>query len=279
MIDRLRVAVVSTPRSGNTWVRSVLGEILELEQIAVHNYTELGKIPDRCIVQLHWYRESNFQRFLSENGFRILVLARHPLDVLISILNFVQHEPQTARWLDGNAEIPTDIARKPPTSREFIRYATSWGAENVLSISYQWWHHAGAVKARYEDLVQRPGEALLELARAFAPEACDRNGAVDRFSLDFFQKLPNRHGWQGKPGLWRKLILRSDAQKVYRRHRRIFDVLGYSIGAYWLTRAAALRKWEELTAETAASRTGPHALAAFTASDEMKRDRPSSARQ
>lgn len=270
MIDRLRVAVVSTPRSGNTWVRSVLGEILELEQIAVHNYAEIGKIPDRCIVQLHWYRESNFQRFLNENGFRILVLARHPLDVLISILNFVRHEPQTARWLEGNAEIPTDFAGKPPTSREFLRYATSWGAENVLSISYQWWHHAGAVKARYEDLVRRPADALLELARAFAPDACDRNGAVSRFNLDFFQQLPNRHGWQGRSGLWRKLILRSDAQKIYRRHRRIFDVLGYSVGVYWLTRAAASRKWEELAAQTEASGNASHAISGPAASAGMK---------
>jgi hypothetical protein len=258
--NQLRVAVVSTPRTGNTWVRSVLGEILELQQIAVHNYTELGKLPDRCIVQLHWYRESNFQKFLSENGFRVLVLARHPLDVLISILNFVRHEPQTARWLEGNAEIPNDIAGKPPTSREFIRYATSWGAENVLSISYQWWHHAGAVKARYEDLLRRPGDALLDLARRFDPGARDRSGAIERFSLDFFKKLPNKHGWQGKPGLWRELILCSDARAIRRRHQRIFDVLGYSVGAYWLTRATALRKWKQLTGEEMALASGSHSV-------------------
>jgi hypothetical protein len=231
--------------------------MLELQQIAVHNYLELGNIPHRCIVQLHWYREPNFQRFLAENGFKIVVLARHPLDVLISVLNFIRHEPQTARWLDGNAQIPPELAGKAPISREFVKYATSWGAENLLSISYQWWHHSDAVKARYEDLVLRPAENLLNLARAFEPGACDRNGAVSRFNLPFFQNLPNRHGWQGKPGMWRELILYSDARAVYRRHQRIFDFLGYSVGAYWRTQSAAFRKWTKLTAGESALANAP----------------------
>ena len=90
-MNALRIAVISSPRSGNTWVRSVLGDILRLQQFAVHNYIELENIPDRCIVQLHWYREPNLQRFLNDRRFKTLVLARHPLDVLVSILNFIRH--------------------------------------------------------------------------------------------------------------------------------------------------------------------------------------------
>ena len=96
-MNSLRIAVIGTPRCGNTWVRSVLGDILKLEQLAVHNYTELQSIPDRAIVQLHWYREPRFQRFLRDYGFKTLVLTRHPLDVPVSILNFIRYEPLTAR--------------------------------------------------------------------------------------------------------------------------------------------------------------------------------------
>jgi hypothetical protein len=249
-MSSLRIAVISTPRSGNTWVRSVLGDILGLQQFAVHNYTELETVPDRCIVQLHWYREPNFQRFLSDYRFKTLVLARHPLDVLVSILNFIRHEPLTARWLEGNAEIPSSLVGQPPTSPEFLKYATSWGAENVLGISYQWWHEPAAIKVRYEELVQRPLEALLHLARAFDPAARDDSGAIGRFGLPFFQQLPNKHGWQGQPGLWRQLIVYFDARTIYRRHKRMFDVMGYSVRPYFLTRAAALKRWQELMVET-----------------------------
>jgi hypothetical protein len=252
-MNSLRVAVIGTPRCGNTWVRSVLGDILKLEQLAIHNYTELESIPDRAIVQLHWYREPCFQRFLRDYGFKTLVLARHPLDVLLSILNFIRHEPLTARWLEGNAEIPPTLVGQPPTSSEFLQYATSWGAENVLAISYQWWHDPDAVKVQYEELVQRPPETLLRLARIFDPAAWDENGAIRRFSLPFFRNLPNKHGWQGRPGLWRELIVYFDARSRYKRHKRVFDVMGYSVRPYLLSRAGALRRWKELTTQTPVS--------------------------
>jgi Sulfotransferase domain len=253
-MNALRIAVISSPRSGNTWVRSVLGDILRLQQFAVHNYIELENIPDRCIVQLHWYREPNLQRFLNDRRFKTLVLARHPLDVLVSILNFIRHEPKTARWLEGNAEIPPSLAGQAPTSQDFLKYSKSWGAENVLGVSYQWWHDPDAIKVRYEELVQRPHEALLNLARVFDPAARDEDDAIGRFGLPFFQGLPNKHGWQGRPDLWRQLIVYSDARAIYRRHKRIFDVMGYSVRPYLLTRAAALQRWKELTLEKG---TGP----------------------
>jgi hypothetical protein len=60
------------------------------------------------------------------------MLARHPLDVLVSMLNFIRHEPLTARWLEGNAEIPKTLVGQAPTSENFLNYAMSWGAENLL---------------------------------------------------------------------------------------------------------------------------------------------------
>ena len=47
----LRLAVVSSPRSGNTWVRAVLANSLGLDQFAVHDYRDLPKnIPENCAV-------------------------------------------------------------------------------------------------------------------------------------------------------------------------------------------------------------------------------------
>ena len=117
----------------------------------------------------------------------------------------------------------------------------------MLAISYQWWHDPDAVKVRYEDLVQRPREALLGLARVFDPAVCDESGAIDRFNLTFFRNLPNKHGWQGRPGLWRELIVYFDARSIYKRHKRVFDLMDYSVRPYLLTRAGALRRWKELT--------------------------------
>jgi hypothetical protein len=54
----MRIAILSTPRSGNTWVRRVLADIYDLTELAVHNPADIPvEIPERAILQLHWYRE------------------------------------------------------------------------------------------------------------------------------------------------------------------------------------------------------------------------------
>jgi hypothetical protein len=245
--DQLRLAIVSTPRSGNYWVRSVLQDAFGLNEISVHNYMDIDVIPNRCSLQLHWYREPNFQRFLSENGFQIVVIARHPLDVLVSVLHFIQHEPLTARWLEGNAEIPLSLKGRPPTSDEFMEYALSWGAENLLSVTYEWWHDRGAVRIRYEDVVRSPYVEFAKLAQALGLAPDNIEQAVSKLSLAHFQTMPNRHGWQGQPGLYRSLITFPDALRIFLRHKRVFDTLGYSVRPSLLTKKVALRNWETLT--------------------------------
>jgi hypothetical protein len=106
----LRIAVVSTPRSGNTWFRRLLATTYGLEEWAVHNPADLDRagLSSRCLVQLDWQRVEPFTSMLQRQRFRVVVLSRHPLDVLISILHFAPHEPLTARWLEGEGgdEVP-----------------------------------------------------------------------------------------------------------------------------------------------------------------------------
>ena len=127
-----RIAIISTPRSGNTWVRSVLAHALTLEEIAVHNPRDIQDVlPQRLILQVHWYREPNFQAFLRNEGFQVLVLRRHPLDVLLSVLSLVQREPGVARWLEGKYGAAGGIgeAAHAGVSWNSAASATSFGAE------------------------------------------------------------------------------------------------------------------------------------------------------
>lgn len=244
----LRVAVIGTPRSGNTWVRSTLAKAMDLQQLAVHNPKDIPSVlPDRLVLQIHWYREPAFQLFLRSHAFRIVVLSRHPLDVLLSVVRFVKYEPLTARWLEGNAEIPPGIHHHPPASPAFRAYATSWGAENLLSISYQWWNELAAIKVRYEHLVEQPVREFSNLLEKLHQPVDGVPAAVSANPLEVLRNTPNRHGWQGTPGLWRQTVLPADAWHIFRRHRRVFQFLNYRVPPYLLTRRSALRNWERLT--------------------------------
>jgi hypothetical protein len=49
-----RIAIVGSPRSGNTWARMVLARMMGLEEIAVHNWKDLpSELPANCILQIH----------------------------------------------------------------------------------------------------------------------------------------------------------------------------------------------------------------------------------
>jgi hypothetical protein len=242
-----RVAIVSTPRSGNSWVRSVLRDALSLQEIAVHNPRDIpSDLPERVVLQIHWYREPNFQHYLEANGFRRLVISRHPLDVLISAWHFAPYEPLTARWLEGNAELPSDIVNHSPASRAFVSYATSWGAENLLSISYQWWHDPAAIRFRYEDLVHDPMSGFAGIIRSLGGCPHQVPAALERNRLAVFQGTPNRHAWRALPGLWRTMITPAAALRIWWRHKQVFKTLGYGLPVSIVGRHSATRAWERL---------------------------------
>jgi len=225
----------------------VLREALDLQEFAVHNPRDIPPdLPERAVLQLHWYREPNLQQFLRANEFRLLVISRHPLDVLVSAWHFAPYEPLTARWLEGNAELPSEIGDYPPASRAFISYATSWGAENLLSISYQWWHEPTAIRARYENFVRTPMSTFGDLVRALGGSLEQVPAALERNRLDVYKAFANQHGWRGTPSLWRTVITPDAAIRIWRRHRRVFKTLGYSLPVNAISRYQAIRNWERL---------------------------------
>lgn len=64
--------------------------------------------------------------------------------------------------------------------------------------------------------------------------------------LDAFQALSKRHGWQGKPGLWRDFVPFRHVRRVYQRHKPLFNMLGYSVLETGLGVASARGNWTRL---------------------------------
>jgi hypothetical protein len=179
----------------------------------------------------------------------VVVLARHPLDVLISALQFIRRDYSTRRWLEGNVEIPDSLVGASPVSPIFKHFALGWGSENLLSISYQWWHDAAALKIKYEDLSADPEHAFSELMAVFGVEKADAVAGVRSLDFNSLKNLPNKHGWQGRPGLWRELVVPMDALLIYWRHRRVFQTLGYTAIPQLISRKRAQENWERLVNE------------------------------
>jgi hypothetical protein len=230
----LRLALISTPRSGNTWTRALLGSLYNLEQIPVHTpeHVDWENLPGRCVIQIHWYPDESFQALLERHNVRAAVLARHPLDVLMSWLNYVYYIHQEGYCPGGGACLDCPIVGALPRSDVFLKWTRSEYARGFLFHSPAWWVRPGVLRIRYEDLVadaegtltrladeigERPQRAITEVVEANAIGQKKPGHEVWHF-----------HYWQGQPGLWRQLIPAAEARAMVASFPEAFEILGYS---------------------------------------------------
>jgi hypothetical protein len=203
-----------------------------LEERSAHTPDELDweALPERCALQLHWRRTPEFRKRLQRHGFSVAVLARHPLDVLLSILHFAPHEPETARWLDGEGGDESSLIGANPASPAFLAYATGPRAKALLSVTPEWWAHADA-RTRYEDLVTDPAGQLRGMVEALGGEpTAPPAAAVEAASFGRLRdEATNMHFWQGRPGLWSELVPTRYALAIASAHPEMLR-LGYSVG-------------------------------------------------
>ena len=252
----LRLAVLGTPRSGNTWLRRVLATAYALGgesgwERAVHDPAEVdwGAEPPRSIVQVHLRRKSGFEDVMARHGVRAVVPRRHPFDVLISILQYATHVHDTHLWLDGEGGDESSIRGLDPNHPVFLDYARSPRAGALLAVSPEWRAATGSVSVRYEDLVADPLPTLRGLAGALGqPPVVAWEEAL---AANTMAELRKTHGfghiWKGQPGLWRMLLTRQSAEALAEAHRPLLDAFRETAEPDpALTPEQALARWRSL---------------------------------
>jgi hypothetical protein len=227
----MKLLIVSTPRSGNTWLRYMLASLYQLQQFAVHSPQELdwASLPSDSIVQLHWHRTLAFRELLQQHQFQPITIVRHPLAVLVSIWQFASHEPDTAKWLLGEGGNEYIILNQALDSQAFLDYACSPRAKALLSISSEWWNHPEVISVKYENLVATPEQSLQQLCKAIHPH---HSSIQQVLSENTFEKLrptaSNNHFWQGSPYAWQEMLSDEFIQIIEQTHQTTLAQLGYS---------------------------------------------------
>ena len=229
----VRVAIIGTPRSGNCWLMHLLSRVYDVPGLfpSVPANVDWARLPAECVLVLHWrFVGTGLEMRLAENGFRTVALARHPLDVLISVLHHTLHYPKED-WLynEGGTEEP--IRGASPCSTAFLDYATGPRAAALLSVSREWWSSPSVGRARYEELVRNPQVELMHLVTAIGIP-CRRPVAEVVAGSDLVglrQLHPERkyHFWKGQPGLWRSLLPTREARLIAEAHPQVFAELDY----------------------------------------------------
>lgn len=250
---------MTTPRSGNTWLRHLVGAIYAMPSIAVNNPREVDwdHLPERCVLAVHWHPEKQFLEQLAARSFRSVTMCRHPLDVLASILHFASvgdnAEMYTARWLEGEQGNEDEIVNAMPTSQRFIRYAQGPRARALLSVSREWSTITDCTTVSYESLVANPVRELTRLVGRLEPvEAAAIASAVDAHTFEKMKRsVQNEHHWQGSPGHWKLLFPARAAREIAAAHAESFTLFHYDCEPdESLTRSEALIRWCMLDVES-----------------------------
>jgi hypothetical protein len=279
----LRLAIVSTPRSGNTWLRFLLSDLYGVPGLTAHNPGEADwmTLPPACLLQIHWHRTGPFLTRLTQHRFRVVTISRHPLDVLISLLHHALHTLED-RALEGQDGSERCLVGAMPRSTAFLHYATSPRAATLLSITSQWWRAPGVRALRYEALVGDPEGELRDLSDSLGVET-RRSIAEVTASLTIAElraRTSNeRHFWVGRPGLWRRLLTAAEACAIASVHAGVFAGLGYECDPDpHLGAAEADANWVGLMRAERADEIGKRETARQALADLRQRFRQTEAR-
>ncbi|HEV3121533.1 MAG TPA: sulfotransferase domain-containing protein [Isosphaeraceae bacterium] len=244
---RLRIAIVATPRSGHTWLRKLLSKIYSLPEFGIHKLDELDweNLPPRMALQVHWPPSESFQALMRRHDFHVVSPARHPLDLLISMLNYIQYAADPPRWSSTSGQGECTLFRATPMSEAFLQFACGeipeqlftctgpwWKTPNeMLPITSQWWQAPFTLRVRYEDLVRDPVTALAQLCARISLE--QKQSIEDAVAATTMPKLRatyadyHFHFWQGRPGHWKALLTAQAAHRIAAARPDMFQALGY----------------------------------------------------
>lgn len=229
----LRLIILSTPRSGNTWLNKLLSTAFHLVSGGMHRPDDFdwGEYPRRVSMQIHWPPDDLICKRIARHRFRPIVLARHPLDTLMSILHFASYDNETHSWLDASKGDETPLVGIRPTDPGFLEYAIGPRFLELLSVSRRWWHDPGAIRVHYESLVSDTLGELLRIAGELGQDLSidDAENAVAATSIEKLRPIAkgNEHFWKGRPGHWKQLIPADIAREIHAVHAEIFNELGY----------------------------------------------------
>jgi hypothetical protein len=240
------IFLVSYPRSGNTWTRFLIGNLVYQDAPVTFKNVEsripeIYLSPDRVLRALPRPRMLKSHECFDPRYKRIIYIVRDPRDVAVSYY----HYAIKIKWIDPDYPIEEFVPRY--VAAEFdIRamWAASWG-DHVMSWLSMRNESSGFLLLRYEDMIQSPEQELSRVAGFLgfqpAPERLAR--AVQLSSADHMRSLEKKEGqdWQltqktrqdkpfvraAKSGNWEKTLPAASVALIESAWAPAMQQLGY----------------------------------------------------
>ncbi len=238
------VFIVSYPKSGNTWTRFLIANLVHPEERA--NFANINRlVPDPEALSRRELEGVPCPRYIKSHQYfdprypKVIYVVRDPRDVALSHYHFQRKRKVIA---DGDP-------MEPFVSR-FVNGGTSsygsWG-ENVAGWLATRNGSAGFLLVRYEDMLANPSQEMTRVASflSIAPDESRIRQAVQRSSADEMRSMERNqaHLWsttkdtrqeipfvrQAKAGGWKSELPHSCIVEIENKWGGLMRHLGYEI--------------------------------------------------
>ncbi|HEU0115070.1 MAG TPA: sulfotransferase domain-containing protein [Thermomicrobiales bacterium] len=193
----MRIVVVAPPRSGNHWVKCLLGRIYDLhwrggDRKAITRADDYrahvagGGFPDNSIFHQHCRFRADLADAIAATPAHLVTVVRNPYDAFLSYYHWVQvRAPHDDDAGEKNADRPRSrmVGRAVDDPEVLAFLADDYGA--MLMKANDWLHSGRALVVRFEDLNQDPVGAVQRLTDQIAPVArATIEGAVETCRIE-----------------------------------------------------------------------------------------------
>jgi hypothetical protein len=170
--DRVRIVIAGPPKTGNMWLKCLLGRAYGLRWLrpfetperadveALLPWLAANRFPDHTIYHQHYDYSSEIADALASVPAHVVTIVRDPYDAFVSTYHTLQLH---AAGDNQKGRKFTEIMGKPLDHPDVVDFLRSGGYRNNLLKARDWAASGRAVVLRYEDLIADP---LAELRRA-----------------------------------------------------------------------------------------------------------------
>jgi hypothetical protein len=147
----MKILVLSTPKTGNAWLVLIVSLLYQLPIVDIPEEFveyEFDKLPDNFVGHQHLFPNQDLCQWMNNNNVIVISTIRHPLDTLISYINYVQ-DYSSAEANQLNTHIDSGSLSKYIMNNFYYTYQLS-----------SLWHRLGSIAVRYEDLIEKPIQTL-----------------------------------------------------------------------------------------------------------------------
>ncbi|HEX2910734.1 MAG TPA: sulfotransferase domain-containing protein [Chloroflexia bacterium] len=193
----LKIMIVSTSKTGNTWLKYLLAAIYDLpiKDLPMDYSDELVEsFGDRWIAHQHYFAFDKVVKWATENNVVLISTIRHPGDVLVSLYHYIRSDPGHPQFFAKDVELVMLDGGKPAGVQEktvgkhITEYVKRYFHEN-LDVSLQWMRKGITRMVRYEDLWCNPVEVLRSLTNQIYPVSQDAlERAIDQCDIKLLRK-------------------------------------------------------------------------------------------